>query len=1643
MSRASALWTVVLVLSCLAAGAAQAVLVPAAPRGLTATDTPNDQGRCVDIQFIRSVDELAGDKSVTSYKVYLRAPGGSFNLVTTITASGKYIYSYRVLGMTKNVAHQIGVTALAGTVESTMTVIGATPLDNTAPRPPTLRAGVPTPDEGRAITLNITPSPDDGTGWDDVVIYTVYYRLSGATTWVRWGTVPATNATNYRVFLTGLQRNSTYELGVTAGDGDQPSTMTVITATTVDSQAPRPPTNAVATDVASDQGRALMLTFDKSPDDAGGARDVRQYVVGQRQGTAPFTEIGRLNATGAASYSLKIMALTPGSSYTFSVQATDGTNTSTRALATGTPVDNSAPRQPASLRTSVTVPSNGHSVGVIWGQSPDDGTGWDDVRRYFVYRKAPGELTFTKIGEVTAADQAYYSLRATGLTKNLTYTFGVTAFDGVQESSMPTATAVTNDTQAPGRPSSLTVADVPADNGFVLHLTIGRSPDDGLGENDVTSYLVSRLTGPGVWTPIGTVPATDAASYTYDATGLTPGTAYQFSVQATDGTNTSDRTTAGGTPINNVAPAPPTGLAAQPPVPDNGNRMRLTFARSADDGAGAGDVKRYNLYVAPAGSSTYSLKLQIPATGAATYEGMFTGLVPGRTYNFGVTAGDGTLLSTMATTTGTTQDNQAPQPPASPAVADVPADNGSALKLTFAKSPDDGGGVGDVKSYRITRRQGAAAFTQIATVTATKAATYQFISTGLTPGQTYEFGVEANDGVNLSTMVTATGTTVDNLAPAPPTAFVVTDIAGDNGDKLHLTFNRSADDGLGANDVTQYLVCRQTSPGVWAQINILPATDSASYACDATGLTPATTYQFSVQATDGVNTSARVLASGTTVNNVPPAAPTNLLAQPPVPDNGNRMRLTFARSADDGAGAGDVKRYNLYVAPAGGTTYALKLQITATGAATYEGMFTDLLPGRTYSFGVTAGDGTQLSTMVTTTGTTLDSTAPQPPTSPAAADVPGDNGTQLQISFAKSPDDGGGVGDVKSYRITQRQGAAAFTQVATVTATKAATYQTVIGGLTRGQSYDFGIEASDGVNFSTRVTTTGTPVDNLAPAPPTAFTVTDTPGDDGNALVLGFKRSADDGAGANDVVQYRLFREVSAGSWSQIATVPATGAASYTSPVSGLKPGTTYRYGVTADDGLYQSTRVEGSGVPVDNTVPGPPRNLVLADVPSDAGTALFVRFDASVDDVTGDREVTSYRITRGTATGPAGVGTQAVSTFTVTATGAASYEYRDTGLTAGTTYYYKVVAVAPTGESAPTAEVSGAPEDNRTISPPTGLAAQDRPYDDGGVIELSWTKSADDGSGQKLVTQYNVYRRMANVVTAPTKIGTVPATGTASYAWNDTTVPMDLILYDYTVTAVAASGKESTPAGPARASADDNNIVVFSPPTSLVADDMPADAGGQILLTWKRSTDEGEIGPPPPPPLLGTAGGYGGQYEFYRRTAATAYPERPTFVVSADGTDDPMSYVDKGLTNGTRYYYKAVYRRYNQISTFSNETSAIPAVGTGTAAASTSQAGGGTDATATLTVALSEPPATVAVGSDLVVTAQVSGAGASSVCLEWTLDGVAVQRTSAVSGQDGYAAQLTLKTASWARGTVVRVRALATDGQVTAASATADVTVQ
>ena len=289
-------------------------------------------------------------------------------------------------------------------------------------------------------------------------------------------------------------------------------------------------------------------------------------------------------------------------------------------------------------------------------------------------------------------------------------------------------------------------------------------------------------------------------------------------------------------------------------------------------------------------------------------------------------------------------------------------------------------------------------------------------------------------------------------------------------------------------------------------------------------------------------------------------------------------------------------------------------------------------------------------------------------------------------------------------------------------------------------------------------------------------------------------------------------------------------------------------------------------------TINVPQESVTLFVIPAASGTAPAAPTGLSATPGSGQVTLswnavsgaTSYKIYRSTASGAE----------TLFQSGVATTSFLNTGLTNGTTYFYKVSAVNANGESPLSAEASATPQVAAPAAP-TGLAATPG----NGQVSLAW--NAVSGA-----TSYKIYRGTASGAETLFQSGITATNFLNTGLTNGTT-------YFYKVTAVNAGG-ESPQSSEASATPQ---VAAPAAPTGLAA----VAGDGQVSLSWNA--------------VSGAT-----SYKVYRGTASGA----ETLLQSGLAT---TSFLNTGLTNGTTYFYKVTAVNAGGESPLSAEVSATPQV--------------------------------------------------------------------------------------------------------------------
>lgn len=326
--------------------------------------------------------------------------------------------------------------------------------------------------------------------------------------------------------------------------------------------------------------------------------------------------------------------------------------------------------------------------------------------------------------------------------------------------------------------------------------------------------------------------------------------------------------------------------------------------------------------------------------------------------------------------------------------------------------------------------------------------------------------------------------------------------------------------------------------------------------------------------------------------------------------------------------------------------------------------------------------------------------------------------------------------------------------------------------------------------------------------------------------------------------------------------------------------------------GTITTTTGGGGG---DTAAPTAPGSFQASNIQP---TSVTLTWTASTGNPVG--ESITYKVMRSTSTN----GTYAQVGSTITAT---PFTLTDSGLTAGSTYYYRVVASDLAGNTAtsPSATTGLAVtlSDTQAPSAPAGLVSTSQTTSS---IALSWTASTGNPVGESIT--YKVYRSTSST-------GTYSQVG--SNTTNTTLTDSGLAagtMYYYKVSATDAAGNASaqnpsTGYGIATTAAADTQ-----PPTVPTGLQVTSTTSATVALSWNASTDVG--------------GSSVQGYIIYRSTSSTG---TYTPVGNSGGT----TYTDSGLSPSTAYYYKVSAIDNSSNGNESAQTAAV----TGTTSASS---GGG-----------------------------------------------------------------------------------------------------
>ncbi len=1168
---------------------------------------------------------------------------------------------------------------------------------------------------------------------------------------------------------TGLSPGTTRHIRIRSEDSDGWGPWSdVVSGTTNGRTRPGSITGLTAT-VASPSMVTLSWT---AGDDGGSAITGYNILVylGSNLNAPLFTRTAEASAT---SYS--VTGLSAATQYTFIVRPKNSIGTNNAFVnQRATTDDATIPGAIGSLSATVTGPS---TVNLSWTAPVETGgspiTGYDIIVYPGTDLNAP---LFTRTAEASAT-----SYSVTGLSAATQYTFIVRPKNSIgTNKAFVNQRATTAALTAPAAPTGLT-ATAPGRTTIDLSWT---APTDN-GGAAITGYRIeSRLRSETSFSTL--VTDTRSTATTYAHTGLAPSTQRFYRVSA----------------INSVGPGAAsssataiTAAATRPSAPRDMNARAsgrstiiLNWTAPADDGGSP--ITFYRVGVSTDQGSSWGVLADV--RGATTYS--HTGLSAGTRRDYRVVAANSSGLgfSERSNVAHTTTD--AASAPGAPTGLTATADGQTVINLSWAAPADNGGAA--ITGYRVQwSSNGNAPWTDVTPAHTGTGRTYRH--TGLSAGTTRHYRVFARNSVGESTSASAVATATTEAAPtlsapAAPTELRATAVGPET---ISLSWN--APTNTGGADITGYQI--EVSPNGTSNWGDLVAnTGSTTTGYVHRGLDAGTTRHYRVYAINSQGAGAvSNVANATTLPATVPKAPTELTA---THDGSTTINLRW--KAPTNTGGVPLTGYQMEVSPNGTDTWTEVTPAHAGTGRTYS--HTGLTAGTTRYYRVYARNSKGLSAAASNVAnaTTAAATATRPgaPTGLTATAV---GQTIINLRWTAPSDNGGAA--ITGYRVeVSPNGTSNWTNQQANTRSTTTTYTHT--GLTAGTTRHYRVSAINSVGTgaaSNVVSATTTTPAAAAPGAPTGLTATPS-----GPTTINLSWTAPSNTGGAAITGYRV--EVSPNgtdSWTSLVGNSTTTTYSHT----GLSANTTRHYRVRAINSVGPGpVSTAANATTGAATAPGAPTGLTAT---ADGQTTINLSWTAPSN--TGGAAITGYRVE---------VSPNGTDNWTDLVANSAATTYSHTGLSAGTTRYYRVRAINSVGAGNPSNVATATTTALTAPGAPTGLTATAAGRT---IINLSWTAPTE--SGGAAITGYRV--EVSPTGTGDTWADLVANSTTTTYAHTGLSANTTRYYRVRALNAVGASDASNT------ANATTDGITAPSAPTGLTAT-----ASGQTIinLRWAAPADNG-----------------------------------------------------------------------------------------------------------------------------------------------------------------------------------------------------------
>jgi hypothetical protein len=973
------------------------------------------------------------------------------------------------------------------------------------------------------------------------------------------------------IHISGLVLGTTYRFTVYSSNSAGQSIAAVAVSNLIFQITPGVPTSVTSTLTPTGNPIGVLVSF-TPPVNLGGG--VSNYIATAYLGATAIS-----SATGPSS-PLTITGLTAGTTYTYSVKATNTAGTSVASTPAPSLKYIIQPAAPTTVSVSLHPIINPTGIRITF-TFPSNVSG-DTVTYYAraVDVSPNGQATVTATSTSSPIDMS------TGLVIGTTYQISVYSSNTAGQSTATLAASALKYYTIPDAPTLNSVALTPTGNpsGVLVSFTPPVNTGGGVSSYTATAYsgatVVSSVTGPS--SPL-TIPSVNS---TTGATLLVGGNTYTYKVVAINPSGTSVASTNVPSLTYYSKPSRPIiGMITLDP-PATPNSVDVSFGASSDTGGGT------LRYVA---SAYNPIGILVRSSAEAT-SGLLkiTGLVAGTIYTYRVVAiniADRTIVSDASDPSVTTTYYTQPSAPTNVVATLSPALDPTGVIVTFVASTNTGGGN---LTYTAIAYAGI-----IPVLDGVLTASNTFTFTSLTAGMVYTFAViSANAGVTNTSTRSAPLTYYTK--PVKPIISSVTLQPSTNPPGVNVNFTPLT--GLiNTGGASLEYIAR----AYYNENFVSESAKSSSSPLFITGLLPGFSYSYTIfainSAADPKIESDKSDPPVTKSYYEQPSAPTNVVAtlSPALDPTG--VIVTFVASTNTGGG-------NLtYTAIAyAGIIPVLDGVLTASNTFT----FTGLTAGMVYTFVVIASNSGLLTNTSTESAPLTYYTKPATPTIQAITLQPAVTPTGVNIAFTAPTNTTGGN---LFYTAKVYDGA-----VDTNITVSRATSPLYVTGLTAGKAYTYRIFAyivalpalvsNTSESTVTYYTQPARPTNVLAalspPSAPTGISVsftapTNTLANTGGAPLL---------YTATAYLNSVATAFTASGSSSPLIISGATSGAT-----NGLVAGTAYTFIVTSSNGALTNMSILPAALTYYTKPSKPTLTGVALDSPT-TPTGVNVQFGASTD---------------------------------------------------------------------------------------------------------------------------------------------------------------------------------------------------------------------------------------------------------------------------------------------------------------------------------------------------------------------------------------------------------------------------------------------